>query len=141
MNMMMVTKTIIITARNDIPAIKDDSLQLSINSSICKSAVLHSIPEYSDSQPWSHLPVVLLHVPLFRQWPLQLWIQLVRMFLYHILSHRVSQYIPVNSRGHICQWICCISRHSYSVQYSSEHSQHHRFLVDILYDKQTTSYL
>lgn len=38
MNMMMVTKTIIITARNDIPAIKDDSLQLSINSSICKSA-------------------------------------------------------------------------------------------------------
>lgn len=57
----------------------------------------------------------------------------VRMFLYHILSHRVSQYIPVYSLGHTCQWICCMSRHSYSAQHSSEHSQHHRFLVDILY--------
>lgn len=58
---------------------------------------------------------------------------MMQIIIKHInLSHRDSQYIPVYSLGHNCQWICCMSRHLYSVQYSSEHSQHRMFLVDIL---------
>lgn len=58
---------------------------------------------------------------------------MMQIIIKHInLSHKVSQYIQVYSLGHTCQYICCMSRHLYGVQYSSEHSHHRMFLMDIL---------